>query len=103
MLDIGEKVEKFMKRKVVYTNEPMGEVEIIKDFLPRPEDLVLKEKTEKITLELTGRSLGFFKTFAEKHHTQYQRMIRRLLDQYAINYMAAQSRASKIRKSRRTV
>jgi hypothetical protein len=31
---------------------------------------------------LSKRSVEFFKSEARKHHTQYQRMIRRLLDAY---------------------
>ena len=34
-------------------------------------------------LALTKRSVDFFKREAKKHNTQYQRMIRRLLDAYA--------------------
>lgn len=26
-----------MKRKIVYTDEPLGDIEVIPDFLPRPE------------------------------------------------------------------
>jgi hypothetical protein len=32
---------------------------------------------------LSKRSVDFFKTEARRHNTQYQRMIRRLLDAYA--------------------
>ena len=31
------------KRKVKYTDEPIGEIKIVGDFLPKPKDLVLKE------------------------------------------------------------
>ncbi|MFO1197556.1 MAG: hypothetical protein U1E86_11360 [Burkholderiaceae bacterium] len=36
----------------------------------------------KVTLALSRKSVEFFKSEAQKHHTQYQRMIRRLLDAY---------------------
>jgi predicted DNA binding CopG/RHH family protein len=36
----------------------------------------------KVTLALSKSSVEFFKSEASKHHTQYQRMIRRLLDSY---------------------
>jgi predicted DNA binding CopG/RHH family protein len=36
----------------------------------------------KVTLALSKSSVEFFKSEAAKHHTQYQRMIRRLLDSY---------------------
>jgi hypothetical protein len=42
MLGTGEKERKFMKKKIHYSNEPIGEIKIIKDFLPSPEKLVIK-------------------------------------------------------------
>ncbi len=36
----------------------------------------------KVTLALSKKSIEFFKFEATKHHTQYQRMIRRLLASY---------------------
>lgn len=72
-----------MKRKIVYTDEPM-EFEVIPDFLPPPDQLVFKEDPGvKVTLTLSTRSVEFFKAEAARHKTQYQRMIRRLLDKYA--------------------
>lgn len=32
------------KLKVKYTNEPLGKIKIVDDFLPQPKDLVLKKK-----------------------------------------------------------
>ncbi len=71
-----------MKNKIKYTDEPMGDVRVMEDFLPTPEELALKDETVKITISLTRRSVDFFKKEAELHHTQYQRMIRTLLDEY---------------------
>ena len=70
----------------VYTDEPLGDVRIIDDFLPMPEDLVFKEDNVKVTLGLSKRSVEFFKKEAKKHHTQYQKMIRRFLDLYASHH-----------------
>lgn len=70
----------------VYTDEPLGDVRIIDDFLPMPEELVFKEDNVKVTLGLSKRSVEFFKKEAKKHHTQYQKMIRRLLDLYATHH-----------------
>lgn len=81
--DIGEKGKRYMKNKIKYTNEPMGEVRIIKDFLPTPKELALKDETVKVTISLSKASVDFFKKEARNHHTQYQKMIRRLLDEYA--------------------
>ncbi len=82
-LDIGGKVKKSMKKKIKYTDEPMGRVEVVSDFLPSPEELALKDETVKVTIALSKVSVEFFKKEAKKHNTQYQKMIRRLLDEYA--------------------
>lgn len=71
------------KAEVKYTDEPLGELRIIDDFLPSPKQLVFQEEKVKVTLTLSKASLDFFKREAEKHHTQYQKMIRKLLDVYA--------------------
>jgi uncharacterized DUF497 family protein/predicted DNA binding CopG/RHH family protein len=76
------KERQFMKKKIVYTDEPMGDVEVVADFLPSPAELAFKEDGVKVTLALSKSSVEFFKSEAAKHHTQYQRMIRRLLDSY---------------------
>ena len=72
-----------MSAKIKYTNEPLGNPKVATDFLPRPEDLVFQDEGVKITIALSKRSVEFFKTEAQRHNTQYQRMIRRLLDAYA--------------------
>lgn len=72
-----------MKAKTQYTDEPMGKVKVIPDFLPSPEELALKDETVKVTIALSRASVDFFKKEARKHNTQYQKMIRRLLDEYA--------------------
>ena len=68
--------------KIKYTNEPLGKVEVIQDFLPSPSELAFREEGVKVTLALSKKSVEFFKLEAEKHQTQYQRMIRRLIDAY---------------------
>ncbi len=60
----------------------MGKVKVVKDFLPSPEELALKDETVKITISLSKTSIDFFKKEAKTHQTQYQKMIRRLLDEY---------------------
>ena len=72
-----------MSEKIRYTGEPLGDLEVVPDFLPRPEDLVFRDEGIKVTISLSKRSVAFFKDEARKHNTQYQRMIRRLLDAYA--------------------
>lgn len=72
-----------MKKTIKYSDEPIGDLKIIADFLPSPKDLIFKDDTIKVTISLTKESVEFFKKEAEKHHTQYQKMIRNLLDVYA--------------------
>ncbi|PWB40293.1 MAG: CopG family transcriptional regulator [Rhodocyclales bacterium] len=64
-----------------YTDEPLGKVQVVPDFFP-PAELAFREEGVKVTLALSKKSIEFFKSEASKHHTQYQRMIRRLLDAY---------------------
>lgn len=71
-----------MSRGIRYTDEPLGRLKVVPDFLPRPEDLVFRDEGVKVTIALSKRSVKFFKAEARKHNTQYQRMIRRLLDAY---------------------
>lgn len=73
-----------MNKRVKYTDEPMGDVRVVRDFLPSPGELALREETVKVTLQLTRSSVEFFKREAALHHKPYQRMIRRLLDEYAM-------------------
>ena len=70
------------EQDIRYTDEPLGEVKVIADFLPSPAELAFNEAGVKITLSLSKKSVEFFKAEAAKNHTQYQRMIRRLLDAY---------------------
>jgi len=84
--DIGEKEEKYMKSKIKYTDEPMGKLKVINDFLPSPDQLVLKEENVKVTIALKKSSVEFFKKEAKKHHTSYQKMIRQLVDWYTSHH-----------------
>ena len=68
--------------KIKYTAESLGEVHVVPDFLPSPAELAFREEGVKVTLALSKKSIEFFKSEASKHHTQYQRMIRRLIDAY---------------------
>ncbi|MBN2319480.1 MAG: CopG family transcriptional regulator [Acidobacteria bacterium] len=71
-----------MSTKIKYTDEPLEPLKVVPDFLPAPEELVFKEDTVKVTIALSKESVEFFKQEAKKHHTRYQKMIRRLLDAY---------------------
>ena len=78
-----------MRAKIRYTDEPLGRLRIVHDFLPRPEDLVFRDEGVKVTIALSKRSVDFFKAQARQYNTQYQRMIRRLLDAYAAHHSRA--------------
>lgn len=84
--DTGEKGGNFMKTKIKYTDEPMGELKRVKDFLPPPDKLILKEENVKVTIALKKDSIDFFKEEAKKHNTSYQKMIRQVIDWYASHY-----------------
>jgi predicted DNA binding CopG/RHH family protein len=73
-----------MKKKMVeYSEGEIGEVKIVKDFLPASSELVLKDDNVKVTLSLSRRSIEFFKREAKRQHVPYQKMIRALVDGYA--------------------
>ena len=71
-----------MRKRIQYSDEPLGEFQVVPDFLPSPEQLALKNEQTKVTLSLSSESVAFFKAAAKKHHMQYQKMIRQLLDEY---------------------
>ena len=72
-----------MSKQIRYTKGPIGKVRVVKDFLPPPDELAVKDELEKVALTLSKRSVDFFRREAKKHGTPYQRMIRVLLDRYA--------------------
>lgn len=71
-----------MSRKIRYVDEPIGTPRVIRDFLPSPKELAFREDDIKITITLSRKAVEFFKAEAARNDTQYQRMIRRLLDAY---------------------
>ena len=55
VLVIGEKEKLYMKkRNIKYTAEPLGKIKVVKDFLPKPEDLTLKDDFVKVTLAVAA-------------------------------------------------
>ncbi len=71
-----------MNKAIKYSDEPIGEIKLVTDFLPSPEDLALKNENTKVTISLSSESVTYFKSIAKKHHMQYQKIIRQLLDEY---------------------
>jgi len=89
-----------MSGKIRYTNEPIGDPKIIRDFLPSPEELAFRDEDVKITISLSKKSVDFFKSEATKGDTQYQRMIRRLLDAYVEAHMGGRSMRTRAKTTR---
>jgi len=81
----------------------MGEVEVVADFLPSPAELSFREDGVKVTLALSKSSVAFFKAEASKHQTQYQRMIRRLLDAYVEAQGTVASQAKRTVRKRASI
>jgi predicted DNA binding CopG/RHH family protein len=81
--DIGEKERSTMSEQNDYTDEPLQIGERVEDFLPPPSQLVKREETVKVTIELTRESLEFFKQQARQQKIPYQRMLQGLIDAYA--------------------
>ena len=98
---IGEKVNEYMSGKIKYTDEPIGDIKVISDFLPSPEELAFRDDTVKVTISLSKTSIEFFKREAKKHNTQYQKMIRRLLDSYTAVQEQPLAKRSKRREKQR--
>jgi len=70
-----------MSKVIQYSDEPM-EMKVVSDFLPSPAQLAKKNENTKVTISLSSESVAYFKATAKKHHMQYQKMIRQLLDEY---------------------
>jgi predicted DNA binding CopG/RHH family protein len=71
-----------MSKQIQYSEEPMNDFKLVTDFLPSPSELALKSQNTKITISLSSDSVAYFKETAKKHHMQYQKIIRELLDEY---------------------
>ena len=83
VLDTGAKAKKHMKKRVRYTDEPMGDILPIADLLPPPEVLSQAPRRVRVTLELDAESLALLKQQAADHHVHYQKMIGSVLNAYA--------------------
>lgn len=82
-----------MGKQIHYSDEPIGEVRLVPDFLPSPEELALKNEQTKVTMYLSSETVAYFKAVAAEHHMQYQKMIRQLLDEYVAHQKEAQKEA----------
>lgn len=69
-------------KKTTYTDEPIQLGKVVKDFLPRPEEIAKAEMVAKVTIGLSDRSVKFFQKASRKYNIPYQRLIRKVLDAY---------------------
>lgn len=90
-----------MSKPIQYSDEPIGDIKLIPDFLPSPEELALKQQNTKVTISLSTESVAYFKDVAKKHHMQYQKMIRQLLDEYVAHQKSANKGNQRTQKTRR--
>ena len=83
-----------MANKVRYTKAPADMARAleaavsIEDFLPSPDQLVLRQDKEKITISLDKRNVDLFRHYAKKHNAKYQTMMNDVLGEYADKYLA---------------
>lgn len=76
-----------MKRKKIhYTDEPLGKLQIIPDFLPPPAEMARMRAMVKVTMEFDSESLEYFKKLAKRYGTPYQRIIRKVVDTYVARH-----------------
>jgi predicted DNA binding CopG/RHH family protein len=93
VLDTGEKEGKYMSNNIKYSDAPVDIARAlqsavpIEDFLPSPDQLILKEEKEKITIAINKRSLELFKSYAGKHNAKYQTMINDVVSSYADKFL----------------
>lgn len=59
----------------------------MEDFLPPPQELVLKENTVRITINLNQKTVDFFKHQSKELGIPYQKMIKKILDLYSERYV----------------
>lgn len=86
-LDIGERAGSFMRKSIKYTDEPM-DLTPVADFLPPPQELKLRTRRVKVTLEVGEPTIELFRKTAGKSHADYRALMSALLDFYATQQKA---------------
>ena len=86
---IGERGNKFMKKRKIDPDIPYGKLTEIPNFLPPPAELAKAKTTVIVTLGLDPETIYFFKKHADKYGTKYQKMIREVLARYASHFKDA--------------
>jgi enoyl-CoA hydratase/carnithine racemase len=59
-----------------YTAGEVRRLRLVEDFLPSPDDLVVRDDNVKVTLQLSRRCVDYFKRAAKTRRVPYRRMIR---------------------------
>lgn len=96
-----------MSKKIKYTRGPIDDIPDehlvrVPNFLPPPDVLARAPVGVKITIKLTLETIDFFKEVADKHNTQYQRLIRQVLDEYVAHHKVLDETEKKTRKAKKT-
>ena len=79
-----------MTKKIKYTAEPMQTGEIVKDFLPRPEDLVFR-KERVLTLRLDEPTLDELKEAADSKGLGMSTLVRVWVKEKLANSVSTQA------------
>jgi hypothetical protein len=77
-----------------YADAPLGDLLIIEDDLPPPDQLDFTEEKTRVTINLNEACVQFFKREAKRHRTPYQKIIRSVLDGYVRNATARAAQGS---------
>lgn len=76
-----------MNNKITYTDENLEFGEIVEDFLPHPNELILKQKKVKIFMELTEENILFLQREATKKNISDQGLIELIINEYINNHI----------------
>jgi hypothetical protein len=68
------------------------EFEVVEDFLPRPDELCLRMRKVRVTVEVGAPTVAAFRKKAGRRADGYRRLMGELLDVYAARQLAAQER-----------
>ena len=57
-----------MNKRIAYSDGPIGDVKVVRDFLPAPADMVVMEDQVKVTIGLSKAGVDFFRDAARQPH-----------------------------------
>jgi predicted DNA binding CopG/RHH family protein len=79
-----------MTKKIKYTDEPMQTGKIVKDVLPRPQDLVFRKERE-LTLRLDESTLDELKEAADSKGVGMSTLVRMWVKEKLANSVSTQA------------